>query len=90
MTDKDQVAYREVMKRTTKDLHDRCGVDLNILWDDGKLVHVDGFHKVKLWNGLGAFHYQVEHRNLMERGAAYRQFLEDVAAAVKQRLTVTA
>ena len=88
MTSQDSVAYGDLIMRATKDIHDHCDVDLNVLWDDGKLELVAGTHTVKVWNGLGSVNFQIEHRDLVEHGAAYRLFLAKLAAAVKQQLTL--
>jgi hypothetical protein len=45
-------------------------------------------HEVKVWNGLGTVHFQIGHGDLMERGNAYRLFLEKVASDVRQKLVV--
>ena len=88
MKSQDLFAYQDLISRATKDVHDRCDVDLNILWDDGKLEPVAGTHTVKIWNGLGSVSFQIGHDNLVDGGAAYRLFLEKVASTVKRKLTL--
>ncbi|OGA48302.1 MAG: hypothetical protein A3F74_14235 [Betaproteobacteria bacterium RIFCSPLOWO2_12_FULL_62_58] len=88
MKRQDLFAYQDLISRATKDIHDRCDVDLSILWDDGKLEPVAGTHTVKVWNGLGSVSFQIEHDDLVDSGAAYRLFLEKVVSAVKQKLTL--
>ena len=84
----DLFAYQDLISRATKDIHDRCDVELSILWDNGKLEPVAGTHTVKVWNGLGSVNFQIEHADLLDSGAAYRLFLEKVVSAVKQKLTL--
>ena len=84
----DLLAFEGELKRASKDIHERCGVDLNILWDDGKYRMTGATHEVKVWNGLGTVHFQIGHGDLMERGNAYRLFLEKVASDVRQKLVV--
>lgn len=84
----DLFAYQDTIVRATKDIHRRCGIDFNILWDNGKFEMVTGTHAVKVWNGLGSVNLQIEHDDLVERGAAYQLFLDKVASAVKEKLTL--
>lgn len=88
MKSQDLFAYQDLISSATKDIHDRCDVDLSILWDDGKLEPVAGTHTVKVWNGLGSVNFQIEHDDLVQYGAAYQLFLEKVVSAVKQKLTL--
>jgi len=88
MKSQDLFAYQDLISRATKDIHDRCDVDLSILWDQGKLEPVAGTHTVKVWNGLGSVDFQIEHDDLAQHGTAYRLFLEKVVSAVKRKLTL--
>jgi hemerythrin-like domain-containing protein len=88
MTSHDLLTNQDVITRVTKDIHDRCGGDFSILWDNGKFPTVTGTHNVKIWNGLGSIHFQVEHDDLVTRGAAYEHFLGGMALAVERQLTL--
>ena len=81
-------SYQEAIALASKDIHERCHVEVDILWDDGKMHTGDPMHKVRVWNGLGSLEYLVEHCDLVERGSAYGQFLKDLAAAVNGRLSL--
>jgi len=80
----------EAIAQATKDIHERCQAEVNLLWDEGKSHPAGTTHKLKIWNGLGSLHYQVEHRDLVERDTAYRLFLDDLTWAVNARLTLRA
>lgn len=81
-------SYREAITLANKDIHARCDAEIDLLWDDGK-AHIGGsIHKIKVWNDLGSLDYLIDHRNLVERGAAYREFLEDLSAAVNRKLSL--
>lgn len=88
MNNQDLFAYQDLIMRATRDIHDRCKIELSILWDDGKWERVTGTHTVKVWNGLGSAAFQIEHDDLVQSGAAYRQFLDKVASAVERKLTL--
>jgi len=78
----------ETIDLATKDIHERCRAEIDLLWDDGR-SHANGaMHTVKIWNGLGALYRLVPHRDLVERGAAYGRFLDELAEAVNFSLTV--
>jgi hypothetical protein len=89
MTSTDLFSYQDEMLRATRDIHERCGVEVNVLWDDGKFGAVTGIHKIRVWNGLGSVDLEITHDNLMARGDAYRHFLDRAAAAARQKLTLT-
>src|SRR4029453_19681036 len=86
MTPDNLPSYGQAIALASKDIHERCDVEVNLLWDEGKMHSADSMHKVRVWNGLGSLEYLIAHRDLLERGSAYRQFLEELAAAVHQRL----
>lgn len=88
MTSEDLFLYQDEITRATKDIHDRCGGDVSILWDDGKLAMVTGTHRVKVWNALGSVDFTVKHGDLVERGAAYQGFIDRIASVVKAKLTL--
>src|SRR4029434_8893810 len=76
MTPDNLPSYGQAIALASKDIHERCDVEVNLLWDDGKMHSADSMHKVRVWNGLGSLEYLIAHRDLLERGSAYRQFLE--------------
>lgn len=82
------VSYQDAITLATQDLHHRCEIEIDLLWDDGTWHIADSMHKVKVWNGLGSIEYLISHRDLLERGEPYSRFLEDLSAAVNQRLTL--
>lgn len=88
MRNEDLFHYQDTLMRVTHDIHERCGVDVSVLWDDGKLSMVTGRHRVKVWNGLGSLEFEVEHEDLVQRGAGYQRFLDNVATMVRQKLSV--
>jgi hypothetical protein len=88
MTDTDLLAYQDEIARATKDLHARCAVEVNVLWDGGRFGMVTGTHKVRIWNGLGSVELEITHDNLVARGEAYRHFLDRAAAAAHQKLAL--
>lgn len=88
MTTYDVFAGQDETARATKDIHARCGAGFDVLWDNGKFPVAMRIHKVKIWNGLGSVELKVTHDDLVERGATYWSFIDQVASAVKQRLTV--
>jgi hypothetical protein len=88
MTTQSTLAGQDAIAQATRDIHQRCKVEIDLLWDDGR-SHGDGaMHKVKVWNGLGSLYRLVPHRDLVERTPAYGRFLDELAEAVDQRLTV--
>lgn len=88
MTIQSTIAGRDAIAQATKDIHERCKTEIDLLWDDGG-SHGDGdMHKVKVWNGLGSVYRIVPHRDLVERGPAYGRFLDELAEAVNHRLAV--
>jgi hypothetical protein len=89
MTKQDLFAYQNTMAGVTKDIHDACaGMEISVLWDDGKLRMVTGRHKVKVWNNLGSVEFHVDHDYLLERGDAYKGFLMLIAARIQKGLGV--
>jgi hypothetical protein len=88
MTDTDLFTYQDAMMRATKEIHERCVSEVNVLWDDGKFGMVTGTHKVRIWNGLGSVDLEITHDNLVGRDQAYRHFLERAAAAARQKLAL--
>ncbi len=88
MTAQDLVSYQDAITLATQDIHDRSEIEIDLLWDDGTSHIADSMHKVRVWNGLGSIEYLISHCDLVERGDSYRQFLEDLSAAVNQRLTL--
>lgn len=89
MTNQDLFAYQEIMAGITKDIHDACkGMEVSVMWDDGKLRMVTGDHQVKVWNNLGAVEFRVGHDVLLEKGNAYKGFLMLIAMRIKKELSV--
>ena len=88
MTSTDPFSYQDAMMRATKDIHERCVSEVNVLWDDGKFGRVTGTHKVRIWNGLGSVDLEITHDNLVARGEAYRHFLDRAATAARQKLAL--
>lgn len=88
MTSEDLFAYQDTLSRAVKDIHGCCGPDINVLWDGGRVAMVSGTHHVKVWNGLGSVELPIEHADLAARGPAYQRFLDKIAAAVKEKLTL--
>lgn len=87
MTKQDLFAYQDTMAGVTKDIHDACaGMEISVLWDDGKLRMVTGKHKVKVWNNLGSVEFRVDHDDLLERGDAYKGFLTLIAVRIQKGL----
>jgi hypothetical protein len=88
MTIQSTLAGQDAITQATKDIHERCKAEIDLLWDDGR-SHGDGdMHKVKVWNGLGTLYRLVSDRDLVERGDAYRRFLDEFAEAVNRSLTL--
>ena len=88
MTARNPHASQAAIAQATRDIHERCKVEIDLLWDDAR-SHGDGvMHKVKVWNGLGSLYRLVSDRDLVERGEAYRRFLEELAEAADRSLTV--
>ena len=88
MTVQSPLSSQDSIAQATKDIHDRCEAEIDLLWDEGR-SHGDGSaHTVKVWNGLGVLYYIIDHRDLVERGAAYDRFLDDLAESVDRRLTL--
>jgi hypothetical protein len=89
MTKQDLFAYQDTMAGVTRDIHNACaGMEIAILWDDGKIRMVTGSHKVKVWNNLGSVEFHVDHDDLLERGDAYKGFLTLIAARIRKGLGV--
>jgi hypothetical protein len=89
MTKQDLFAYQDTMAGVTRDIHDACaGMEISVLWDDGKLRMVTGSHKVKVWNNLGSVEFHVDHGDLLERGDAYKGFLTLIAGRIRKGLGV--
>ncbi len=88
MTARHPHAGQDAITQATRDIHERCKVEIDLLWDDAR-SHGDGvMHKVKVWNGLGSLYRLVSDRDLVERGDAYRRFLDELAETVNRSLTV--
>lgn len=81
-------AGQDAILQATRDIHQRCDVEFNLLWDDGKSHGDGGVHKLKVWNGLGSLYRLVSDHALLERGAAYRRFLDELTEAVDRSLSV--
>jgi len=88
MTTEDFFAYQDLLARAVKDIHARCGEAIDILWDGGRVTPVHGMHHLMIWNGLGSIDAEIRHEDLAAGGAVYRQFLDEVESAVKDKLTV--
>jgi hypothetical protein len=89
MTKQDLFAYQDTMEGVTKDIHDACaGMEISVMWDNGKLRMVPGMHTVKVWNNLGAVEFHIDHHDLLERGDAYKGFLLLIATRIKKELGV--
>jgi hypothetical protein len=88
MTARHPHAGQDAIAQATRDIHERCQAEIDLLWDDGR-SHGDGaMHKVRVWNGLGSLYRLVSDRALLERGDAYRGFLDELAEAVNRSLSV--
>ena len=89
MTKQDLFAYQDTMAGATKDIHNTCaGLDISVLWDDGKLGMVTGTHKVKVWNNLGSVEFHIDHNDVVERGIAYKGFLMLIATRIQKELSL--
>ena len=88
MTAENRLSYQDAIVRATKDIHDKCKVEIDLLWDDGKSFTGDSMHRIKIWNGLGSLYFLISHPDLVEGGSAYRQFLDDLSVAVNHRLSL--
>jgi len=89
MTKQDLFGYQDTMAAATKDIHNTCaGLDISILWDDGKLGMVTGAHKVKVWNDLGSVEFRIDHDDVLERGNAYKGFLALLATRIQKNLSL--
>ena len=67
MTQQDLLSYQDTMAGVTKDIHEACpGLEVNVMWDDGKLRMVTGDHKVRVWNDLGEVHRSEEHTSELQ------------------------
>ena len=89
MTKQDLFAYQDTMAAATKDIHDTCkGLDISVMWDDGKLGMVTGTHKVKVWNNLGSVEFHIDHNDVLERGNAYKGFLIMMTTKIKKDLNL--
>jgi len=88
MTTEDFFAYQDLLARAVKDIHARCGDAVDVLWDRGRISPVHGMHHVMIWNGLGSIDAEIRHDDLVAGGAVYQRFLEEIEAAVKDKLTV--
>ena len=88
MTTQSTLAGQDAIAQATKEIHERCKAEIDLLWDDGR-SHGDGaMHKVRVWNGLGTLYRLISHSDLVEHGDAYRRFLDELAEAVNRSLTV--
>ena len=89
MTKQDLFAYQDTMADATKDIHKTCaGLDISVLWDDGKLGMVTGNHKVKVWNNLGSVEFNIDHDDVLERGIAYKGFLTLIGMRIRKELSL--
>ena len=88
MSAEHELSNQYAIAKATTDIHDKCKVEIDLLWDDGRSHIADSMHKVKVWNGLGSLECVISHRDLLERGIAYREFLENLSAAVNHRLSL--
>ena len=89
MTKQDLFAYQDTMAAATKDIHAICaGLDISVLWDDGKLGMVTGTHKVKVWNNLGSVEFLIDHDDVLERGNSYKGFLTLLATRSQKGLSL--
>ena len=89
MKNMDLLAYQGMMAGVTKDIHEACaGMEIYVMWDDGKARMIAGTHKLKLWNNLGALEFNVEHDDLVAKGNAYKGFLILVETRAKKELTI--
>ena len=87
MTTQDLLSYQDTMAGVTKDIHEACpGLEINVMWDDGKLRMVPGEHKVRVWNDLGEVVLHVAHDILLERGNAYKGFLTLLKVQIEKSL----
>ena len=87
MTQQDLLSYQDTMAGVTKDIHEACpGLEINVMWDDGKLRMVPGEHKVRVWNDLGEVVLHVAHDILLERGNAYKGFLTLLKVQIEKSL----
>ena len=87
MTQQDLLSYQDTMADVTKDIHEACpGLEINVMWDDGKLRMVTGDHKVRVWNDLGEVYLHVGHDILLERGNAYKGFLTLLTVQIEKSL----
>jgi hypothetical protein len=87
MTTQDLFAYQETMAGVTKDIHAACaGMEISVMWDDGKLRITTGDHKVKVWNNLGEVEFRVTLDILLERGNAYKGFLTLIELQIRKKL----
>jgi hypothetical protein len=88
MTTENRLFYQEAIARATKDIHNACRIEIDLLWDEGTSYTADAMHRVKIWNGLGSLYFLISHRDLVEGGSGYRRFLDDLSATVNHRLTL--
>jgi hypothetical protein len=89
MKNMDLLAYQDMMAGVTKDVHDTCaGMEISVMWDDGKARIITGSHKVKLWNNLGAVEFHIDHDDLLAKGNSYKGFLVLVETRAKKELSV--
>ena len=87
MTQQDLLSYQDTMAGVTKDIHAACpGLEVNVMWDDGKLRMINGDHKVRVWNDLGEVQLHVAHDILLERGNAYKGFLTLLTVQIEKSL----
>ena len=87
MTTQDLLSYQDTMTEVTKEIHASCpGLELNVMWDDGKLRMINGEHKVKVWNDLGEVVFRVGHDILLERGNAYKGFITLLTMQINKSL----
>jgi hypothetical protein len=91
MPKQDLFAYQETMAGVTKAIHDACaGMEISVMWDDGKLRMIPGKHKVKVWNDLGKVILRVDHDILLDKGDAYKGFLILLTTQARKKLGVAA
>lgn len=89
MTKQDLFAYQDTMAAATTDIHKTCaGLDITVLWDDGRLGMVTGRHKVRIWNNLGSVELRIDHDDVLERGNAYKGFLALLTSKIQKGLSL--
>jgi hypothetical protein len=88
MAETDLFAYQDALTRASRDIHARCGTDINLLWDEGRLEINAPSHRLKIWNGLGSIEADLAHEDLIGGGTGYQRFLDGIVSAVKRKLVI--